>query len=525
MAYASQMVLMRRKAAEDGIDVNVIRIDYRDALLRLQRGESSSTTSFSAQQYVAEHQTWCLNWPEVAFPGIDPRDPDTLAAPLSLPTVQAPEPTQQEPYRLSRFKRPRTDQSSASQSFEEPSYPSMSLGHRNPYKRAKEHQGRSRTKKYVARQPSNPIRCHNCGGDHIVRMCTQNIAFHDDPMQLDHQFNPNLAETGQSMSQSEELALSTTNVSTKKIHMTSADVHGVQALLDILKRCEAQRPSNEDAMQKINPGTITQEGAAPNYNIQNPFPTPMGPYGHGTQHASSHEGTIKSMSLPKRTSELSNVFYCPHRPKGLGDAYEVLKPSTFLIPNSASMAVEAYSQRQREEFDKPPSPIRKPSPPSNFSIQSDTLTAPAPNLLSITTPVFNTQLQSGPFTVPPPSLIRQSPPPSSVQIHTVPLPIPSPNPVIPTPPPTSTPKPSVSFTIPPQGSVRKRSRSSSARRPSGHMNIPQLLYSSKSPKVSTLPGCTNCKRPGHEVKNCTEQCGLCDRARHTGGECTFRLHC
>lgn len=60
MTYMSQMAEMRQRAADDGTGIDQIRNDYREALVRLQTIEGT-TTSFASQQYVAEHQTWDLN--------------------------------------------------------------------------------------------------------------------------------------------------------------------------------------------------------------------------------------------------------------------------------------------------------------------------------------------------------------------------------------------------------------------------------------------------------------------------------
>lgn len=75
----------------------------------------------------------------------------------------------------------------------------------------------------------------------------------------------------------------------------------------------------------------------------------------------------------------------------------------------------------------------------------------------------------------------------------------------------------------PLSPFQKRPATSTARKPLKKMNIPQMLYTKKAPAAPSKPVCVNCKDPGLELKDCEEPCGLCDRARHTAGDCTFRL--
>ncbi|KAH7360387.1 hypothetical protein BKA65DRAFT_492981 [Rhexocercosporidium sp. MPI-PUGE-AT-0058] len=143
--------------------------------------------------------------------------------------------------------------------------------------------------------------------------------------------------------------------------------------------------------------------------------------------SSGHDGLDNGVAAVVSFEKSANSISSKNGLSGRRSSYAVSSPSSFLVPNAANMASVTYSQRQREEFELPPSPFRSRLP-------------------------------------------------------------------------TST--------------VQKLSRP---------MNIEQILYAKTAVVAPPQPGCDNCKHPGHMLKDCKEPCGLCDRARHTARECTFRL--
>ncbi|CZT08666.1 uncharacterized protein RAG0_13680 [Rhynchosporium agropyri] len=460
MAYVSQMMLMRLKAAEDGIDVKVIHLDYRDALLRLQQGENASTTSFTAQQYVAEHQTWDLNWPEAAFPGFDPRDPTTLAAPHLLQALEPAQSSQQEKSNHQPSNNPVIYLPNSSHASVKSSFPELRLGQRNLNRKGRRSRAAARTE--VARAQQKLLRCHNCGGEHQARDCPKDHTLqYNDPMQLDQQLSSTPTAKTQMHSSIDQAITTTIKPPNGQFQLSSLDIVGVQTLRAILQNCEAKRTSGQLAEQKKHTVLPIYTSSKPlispilhriQIGARAPTPVPVHndafergrvPNNIGNWNAETAaiwldehrtKTVINQASIPspknlrKESHELcTKTIPNKNHPRILSSSHEVLAPSSLQIPTSATMAPVSNTLHQHQEFENPPSPVRKPLPRSTN------------------------------------------------------------------------------------------------QKPSRPPNITQMIYPPTTPPASPVAGCTNCKRSGHQWKECKEPCTLCDRARHTAGECTFRL--
>ncbi|KAG4436221.1 hypothetical protein IFR05_008277 [Cadophora sp. M221] len=485
MTYVSQIVEMRQRGVDYGIGADQIQNDFRGALKRLQTIEGT-TTSFASQQYVAEHQAWDLNWPENPFPGIDPRDPSTLAAPSSVSnpqSLQSPHPSRQEQSRRQTSKNQRTPQPSSSQAFATSSFPETSLGPRILKKKTRVHQRPLQTKATAAPDLTIII-CANCGEKgHGIRICTRNIdqygflngcpryntrkhnyadcpvphkkdeyrylvrlrirkqplrwnkdyPFGPDLMELDCQPISTFPQTGPPQAEPQQQTLTTAHKTEDQMQISPSDIQGVKSLLAILRQLEARRISNQGVERNTSTApslySSSQVQTLSSHNATKKVDVAPMIFHSSEKHTFSSRGGAPPMvvAAPMRLDASSDEINNKSRPNNLGNFYEISPSGQFLIANSANMASVTYSQRQRDEFNMPPSPVRKLFP------------------------------------------------------------------------------------------------TSSTPRPLGSMNIPQILYAKSAIPLVGPSSCVNCKRPGHELKDCMEPCGLCDRARHTAADCAFRL--
>ncbi|KAH9223865.1 hypothetical protein DL95DRAFT_452848 [Leptodontidium sp. 2 PMI_412] len=548
MTYMSQMAEMRQRAADDGTGVDQIRNDYREALVRLQTIEGT-TTSFASQQYVAEHQTWDLNWPEIPFPGIDPRDPSTLAAPsssLNPQYLQSPYLPQQEQLRRQTSKKQRTPQPSSSQSFVTSSFPETSLGQRSLKKKTKVQHKTLHTKTTLPTD-SNIIICDNCGEKgHGIRICTRNIdqyGFLNGCPRCNSRKH-NYADCPVDNKKEEYRYM-------VRLRMGRPPLRWNKDYREIdLKKWNAEtiRPQtahfaaarkSQGISQGINelisdPIWLTPDIVGSQIH---PLDLPHATQGFGadsmeldTQPNSTFPQTgppqVQPQEQPLTTAckSADRMQISPSDIQGVQSLLAILKQlearrmSNQEIEQNANVAPSPYNdskiqilsnQNGTKKADLAPM-IYHSSETQMFSSHGgarEAVAAPMKTKLDESADKINSKIRPNNlgnfYEITPPSgfLIANSANMASA---------------------TYSQRQREEFNLPPSP-VRGLFPTLRAQRPLGPMNIPQMLYSKSAIPSAALSGCVNCKRPGHELKDCTEPCGLCDRARHTAADCTFRL--
>ncbi|PVH88966.1 hypothetical protein DL98DRAFT_580512 [Cadophora sp. DSE1049] len=576
MGYASQMTVMCQKAAEDGIDIKTVLNDYRDALRNLQQSDGTSS-AFKTQRYVAEHHTWDLNWPEIPFPGEDPRDQTSTTEYASVSTIRpphthSPEVIDKDNQGHQTSKKEKRPQVHSTQSPTALAYPQISLGKRKPNKKAKPCHSQSKHDKATSLTTLNILGCDNCGEKgHGIRICTRNIDeygfLNGCPRCNNRQHN--YADCPHKSNAREDYAFLVRHRAGRAPLRWNKDYRDINAKK---WNTEAIRPQTAQfAAARQSQGIVQRADEVvsdPNWLTA----TVIGPQIHPLDNPDVLQ-TIKSHAV--QLGPQSNSPFVPtYQPQGqstsqlitesaapadkmqtsIADMLSVQSLLAILKKSEARLAsnrlaeqnpASDISRNQDSEVQILPvqyashkvevDPTRVGSLPGDLIVPSQhvtyradvapmgvgTLRGPVPSGKDTASISDDTTVEFGRsgdviskissssglgnfFKINPPSSLII---PNAANMASV----------------TYSRRQRLEFDMPPSPFRNKFPTSIVRPSPSGPVTIPQMLYRKSSPVAPSEPVCANCKRPGHELKDCEEPCGFCDRARHTAGECTFRL--